>query len=129
MDYIKAKWGPFDLDPCCEIRTQKAPSFFTKEDDGLNKPWFGRVFMNPPYGEKNLRVWMRKAYEESLRGATVFCLVPAQTGAVWFHDWALRGKIHFLKGKVYFLLDGEKIGAPILHSLIVEFRVRVGSRG
>ena len=31
------------------------------------------------------------------------------------------GVINYLKGKVYFLLDGEKIGAPILHSLLVEF--------
>ena len=121
MDLIREKWGPFDLDPCCEKRTAKAPKFFTKKDDGLSRPWFGRVFMNPPYGDKNLDIWMEKAYDESSKGAKVFCLVPAQTGAKWFHRWAIHGKVHFLQGKVYFLLDGKKIGAPILHSLIVEF--------
>lgn len=127
MDMIRKQWGPFDLDPCCEKRTAKAPRFFTKADDGLKRHWFGRVFMNPPYGEQNLRAWMKKAWEESRRDAvTVVCLVPAQTGSVWFHEWAMRGEIHFLKGKVYFLLDGEKIGAPILHSLVVEFSGRNG---
>lgn len=123
MDYIREKWGPFDLDPCCEVRTAKAPHFFTRKDDGLKRAWFGRVFVNPPYGEKNLRAWMEKAWKESQSQRThgVICLVPAQTGAVWFHDWALRGKIHYLKGKVYFLLYGKRIGAPILHSIIVEF--------
>ena len=121
MEMIREKFGPFDLDPCCEARTAKAPKFFTKKDDGLARSWFGRVFMNPPYGEMNLRRWMEKAWRESQRGVYVACLVPAQTGAVWFHEWVLRGKVNYLKGKVYFLLDGEKIGAPILHSLLVEF--------
>lgn len=119
MEFIRAEWGPFDLDPCCETETAKAPAFFT--EGGLEKAWFGRVFMNPPYGDKNLFAWMRKAYDESSRGVKVFCLVPAQTGSKWFHAWAIHGKIHFLRGKVYFLLDGKKIGAPILHSLVVEF--------
>lgn len=122
MADIERRWGPFDLDPCCEVKTAKARHFFTVNDDGLKQRWFGRVFMNPPYGEKNLRIWMEKAYVESTLGAHVFCLVPAQTGAVWFHEWAMMGKVHYLKGKVYFLLDGKKIGAPILHSLVVEFK-------
>ncbi len=123
MEMIRERWGPFDLDPCCEVRTAKAPNFFTKEDDGLSKPWFGRVFMNPPYGDKNLYAWMKKAYNEARveRRAKVVCLVPAQTGSVWFQTWALLGVSHFLPGKVYFLLDGNKIGAPFLHSVVVEF--------
>lgn len=119
MDYIRNNWGPFDLDPCCEKRTAKASTFYT--EGGLQKKWFGRVFMNPPYGDKNLMLWMGKAFRESTQGVKVICLVPAQTGSRWFHKWAIRGKIHFLKGKVYFLLDGKKIGAPILHSIVVEF--------
>lgn len=101
------------------MSTAKAPHFFIA--DGLEQPWFGRVYMNPPYGDENLWLWMKKAWEESQRGATVICLVPAQTGSRWFQGWALRGKLHFLKGKVYFLLDGKKVGAPILHSVVVEF--------
>ena len=121
MAMIREKWGPFDLDPCCEARTAKAENYFTAEENGLAKDWFGRVYMNPPYGDKNLFVWMKKAYEESQKGSTVVCLVPAQTGSKWFQKWALLGKVHHLPGKVYFLLDGEKVGAPILHSIVVEF--------
>ncbi len=30
MDYIRDRFGPFDLDPCCEAHTAKAPTFFTE---------------------------------------------------------------------------------------------------
>ena len=34
--------------------------------------------MNPPYG-RNIKHWIKKAYEESVKGATVVCLIPART--------------------------------------------------
>src|SRR5262245_31078392 len=40
----------FTLDPCATPENAKAVSFYTREDDGLTKPWYGQVFMNPPYG-------------------------------------------------------------------------------
>jgi hypothetical protein len=46
--------GGIDLDPAsCEEanKTVKAGMIFTKVDDGLSKPWHGRVFLNPPGGK------------------------------------------------------------------------------
>lgn len=47
--------GRIDLDPAsCDIanRTIKAVEFYSLPDkDGLVLPWYGRVFMNPPFGE------------------------------------------------------------------------------
>ena len=43
--------GEFDLDPCAPINRPwpTAGGHFTREDDGLTKEWFGRVWLNPPY--------------------------------------------------------------------------------
>ena len=51
---------------------------YTVEDNGLSKEWRGNVFMNPPYGRQIIN-WVKKAKEESDKGATVVCLVPART--------------------------------------------------
>lgn len=74
--------------------------------------------MNPPYG-RAIGKWMRKAYESSLAGATVVCLVPARTDTRWWHDYAMRGEIEFIKGRLKF--GSAKANAPF-PSAVVTFR-------
>lgn len=62
FDKVAAEHGPFDLDVCALRENAKAPVFFTPEDDGLKQEWFGKCWMNPPYG-REIGDWMRKAYE------------------------------------------------------------------
>lgn len=49
--------GEFDLDPCSPIVRpwETAKNYFTIEDDGLTKDWFGRIWLNPPYGREMIR--------------------------------------------------------------------------
>jgi hypothetical protein len=45
--------GTIDLDPASnEVaqRTIKATTWFDKESDGLQQPWRGNIWLNPPYG-------------------------------------------------------------------------------
>lgn len=54
-DIIKAvqrSQGVITLDPCSNSFINPnvpAENHYTKEDDGLVKPWFGNVFVNPPF--------------------------------------------------------------------------------
>jgi len=107
----------FTLDPCCSHETAKCDKHYTPEEDGLAQDWSGeRVFMNPPYG-REIGKWMRKAYEESLRGAVVVCLIPSRTDTAWWHDYAMKGEVRFLRGRVRF--GGSKAGAPFPSAVIV----------
>lgn len=48
-----ATMGHIDLDPAsCSIANNQvqANQFFTKETNGLNRKWFGNIFLNPPGG-------------------------------------------------------------------------------
>lgn len=111
----------FTLDVCATKKNAKCAKFFTKADNGLAQDWGQhRVWMNPPYG-RGIGLWMRKAYEESRRGAHVVCLVPARTCTAWFHDYAQRGRVTFIRGRLKF--GGCKNAAPF-PSLLVEFNPR-----
>lgn len=117
FDRLNAEWD-FTLDPCCTSENRKCPRYFTKESNGLSQSWEGeRVFMNPPYG-RTIGAWMQKAYEESIRGKTaVVCLVPARTDTAWWHDYAMKGKITFLRGRLKF--GGHKNSAPFPSAIVI----------
>jgi site-specific DNA-methyltransferase (adenine-specific) len=107
----------FTLDPCATRENAKCARYFTKTDDGLKQDWSGEVvFMNPPYGREIDR-WMKKAYQSSLQGATVVCLVPARTDTKWWHQWAMRGEIRLLKGRLRF--GNAKHSAPFPSAIVV----------
>lgn len=68
---------------------------------GLVREWGTSVFMNPPYS--NPTPWVRKAYEQSLKGNLVVGLLRGDTSTRWFHDWVLnKAQIIFVKGRIKF---------------------------
>lgn len=109
-------YGPFDLDVCATPENAKCLRFFTKKDNGLTLPWTGRVWMNPPYG-RTIKLWMRKAYESSKTGTFIICLVPARTDTAWWPDYAMKGEIKFIRGRLKF--GGHKNSAPFPSALVI----------
>ena len=109
----------FTLDPCATSENAKCTKYFTVEDDGLKQDWSKDVvFMNPPYG-REIKYWVQKAYEESLNGATVVCLIPARTDTAYWHDY-IFGKaddIRFLRGRLKF--GDSKNPAPFPSAIII----------
>ena len=91
----------FTLDVCADECNHKCDTYFSKEDDSLNQTWSGNCWMNPPY--KDMKKWVIKAYKESRKdNCLVCCLIPARTNTSWWHDYCMRGKILFIKGRPKF---------------------------
>jgi phage N-6-adenine-methyltransferase len=118
----------FSLDPCSTIGNHKCRRYYTKEEDGLWMPWAPHsVFMNPPYGREQGE-WVKKAYEESLKGATVVCLLKAATDTKWWHEYVMRAKeVRFIKGRVHFQYQGVDLGPAPFPSCIVVFQSHYGT--
>ena len=107
----------FTLDVCALPTNAKCDQYFTPDDDGLSQPWGGVCWMNPPYG-RSIGLWVKKAYDESLKGAKVVCLLPARTDTKWFHEYCIRGEVHFIKGRLKF---GDAKNSAPFPSMIVIF--------
>lgn len=129
FDEIAKRYGPFSIDVCATKENKKCPSYYGLDVglDGLTAPWHvnglpgPKCWMNPPYG-REIGKWVRKAYEESLKGCTVVCLLPARVDTKWFHQFCYKNEnavVSFLEGRVRF--EGATAGAPF-PSMIVVFR-------
>lgn len=115
---LNAKFN-FTLDPCANAENAKCQKYFTQEQDGLRQDWQGEtVFCNPPYG-REIKKWISKAYQESLKPDTlVVMLLPSRTDTTWFHDYILPyGKINFIKGRLKF--GNSKNSAPFPSMIVV----------
>jgi hypothetical protein len=98
----------FDLDPSSphDFETAvPATTKYTVYDDGLLKPWFGRVWMNPPYG-KSTPKWIRRMVKHGNGIALLF----SRTDARWCQE-AMRAAtgILFLSGRVAFIPGKENL--------------------
>lgn len=110
----------FETDMCALPENAKCALYFTPEQDGLAQPWNGVCWMNPPYG-RAIGAWIKKAFESAQGGATVVCLLPARTDTLWWHDYASKGEVRFLRGRLKF--GGQKNSAPFPSALVI-FRPR-----
>lgn len=101
----------FNLDPCASQINHKCDTYYTLEDNGLERSWGGHVvFCNPPYSQ--IAKWVEKAYNESMKPNTVVVLlIPSRTDTRWFHNFLYgKAEIRFIKGRLKF--SNAKYGAP-----------------
>lgn len=106
----------FELDVCANVHNAKCDRYFTEETDGLKQDWKGVCWMNPPYG-RVIGDWIKKAYESSLNGATVVCLLPARTDTQWWHEYCMKGEIRLIKGRLKF--GDSKNSAPFPSAIVI----------
>jgi site-specific DNA-methyltransferase (adenine-specific) len=117
FDDLHAVYG-FTLDVCALPENAKCARFFSPKDDGLAQDWApATCWMNPPYG-RTIGKWVKKAWDESRRGATVVCLLPSRTDTKWFHDYCMRGDVTFMRGRLKF---GDAKNSAPFPSILVRF--------
>ena len=108
----------FTIDVCALPKTAKCEDYYTPEIDGLKQDWKGVCWMNPPYG-RQIGIWLKKAYEESLKGAKIICLIPSRTDTKYWHEYCMKAsEIRFIKGRLKF---GEATNSAPFPSAIVIF--------
>ena len=101
--------GSVDLDPCSNSRTNPnipAKRLYTKVENGLDKKWNGRVYLNPPYG-REITAWVQKLNNEyqSRHVTEAIALLPARTDTAWlgilrsYPRCFIRGRLKFGQAK------------------------------
>ena len=113
---LHAKLGQFDLDPCAPINRPwpTAKSHYTINDNGLQQPWGGRVWMNPPYG-REAAAWLDRLADHGNGIALIFA--RTETDMFFRHVWEKADAVLFLRGRLHFhYVNGERAranaGAP-----------------
>jgi len=130
IDHVLAFFDEIDLDPCSNSKDAPnvpARQVFTEAENGLAQAWWGRVYMNPPYGD-GIGRWVTKlcdSYEvEAVDGLNAgdeerieagIALLPARTDTEWFRR--LRNyTVCFIKGRLRFV--GADNSAPFPSMLV-----------
>ena len=113
--------GKFDLDPCSPIEAPflHAKNNFTISDDGLSKDWFGRVYLNPPYG-RGMELWIEKLKFHGNGIALIFA--RTETKCFFEHIWNDADAILFVKGRIRFYhISGIQAGTPGAPSVFIAY--------
>lgn len=85
---------PFDIDVCCsQANIPAIMHFYEWIYDGLEEPWHGNCFLNPPF--KYTKAWVEKAIIEVEEGRAnnVFCVLPAdRLETIYYQNAILKNK-------------------------------------
>jgi phage N-6-adenine-methyltransferase len=113
--------GEINLDPCADDgRHIAATKHYTFDDNGLEQPWCGKIYMNPPYSHPGL--WMKKLELEFETGNVdeAIALVPAATDTNWLSPVLKTQPVCFWKGRIKFLGQDyqPKLSARQSHVLV-----------
>jgi hypothetical protein len=119
VDAVVRAMGGIDLDPCSNSTLRPnvpADRVMTASDDGLSAPWFGRVYMNPPYGSA-ISIWVEKLASEYENGdvSEAIALVPARTDTAWWRR-LFNYPICYVRGRLTFI--GNNAPAPFPSALV-----------
>lgn len=106
----------FTLDPATNGSNSLCPKFFTEIEDGITQNWQNEIiWCNPPYSKN--KEWTKKM--ASGEAISVVGLIPARTGAKYFHEFVFNkaSEILFFNSRLKF--SNAKSSAPFDSVLIL----------
>lgn len=121
-EYIAAAvvaMGGIDLDPASTGEANavvQAAQFFTAQDNGLDQPWCGRLWLNPPYAADLIGLFVSKLVRHLEAGdvASAIALVNNATETAWFHELVRAASaICFPRGRIKFWAPDGRIAQPL----------------
>jgi phage N-6-adenine-methyltransferase len=118
IDTVRKVLGVIDLDPAsCDRaqRTVQALQFFSQEQDGLTRSWFGNVFLNPPYAQPHIEDFADKMIAEidSCRVKQAIMLTHNYSDTAWFQKLVRKADIVCLpKGRIRFVAPDGTLASP-----------------
>lgn len=119
LDLSREVLGEIDLDPASCVfanETVKAQLFYSENDDGLTKPWHGRVWMNPPYSSELVPKFTEKFVDEYNDGniAEGIVLVNNATETAWFTNMVnAASAVCFPRGRIRYYSQTRESLAPL----------------
>lgn len=132
VEYLTPKWvtdllGPFDLDPCASDPRPWSIAKTNYTADGLEQPWKGFVWLNPPYGRTNAMCEFIEKLKNHKDGG--ICLINSNTQTVVWHEHIFNSAsaFFFLRGRISFatlmgLLRQERLGVLCLSRTVRRLR-------
>lgn len=98
----------FDLDPAHPEEKTHVPCAKFYSSQGLQLPWEGFVWLNPPYGGRNgIIPWLARFFAHG----NGIVLTPDRTSAPWWQAAARRADaILFVSGKIKFIRPDGSLG-------------------
>lgn len=116
--------GEFDLDPSTSLNAirlnSSAKTYYTIHENGLDKPWFGRIWLNPPYSQPLIQEFLKRMAVHNQGIALVFAKIEAK----WFHEIVLEHAtaIKFLYNRIKFLRPDGTVGSQPRHgSMLIAY--------
>ena len=114
--------GEFDLDPCAPVQPlwNIAKTMYNKHENGLAKEWFGRVWLNPPYSNPIVGMFVKKLAEHNNGIALLFNRFDTDL----FHEMVFPNAtaIKILRHRIRFYQpDGTRSGSPGCGSVLIAF--------
>lgn len=111
--HLSELYGGFTFDAAASDEDHLCDRYFTEKQDALSRQWptDERIFCNPPWGRgvpSKIADWLALGHYAAKQGAPVVCFhVPVKAEQSWWHEWAARGHILLVRGRLVFNLHGQ----------------------